>query len=253
MVLHPQPSHKKSIHGNVLFLILIAVGLFAALSYAVSQSSGGGRDIDRETVILSAGQLVQYGALANSIVSNLRFAQGCLENQLSFERAPFDGSDTDYVNPNAPTDLSCHIFSPNGGGLEIVNPNTIPGLTDATTEMEFYGGTRVAGAGSSAFFLQGTPSTAVDLTLIVRNMSVEACDAINSGVGLDTTFTDNGDLNDAPFVGQYIIEDTIDGCGMDNCVDIVADSPWGSRGIQNACFIEENTGNRIYFHTLLVR
>lgn len=112
---------RKNINGNALFLILIAVALFAALSYAVTNSGRGGGGIDREQAQIAAAEVVQYGQLFNTAVQRLKVSNGCRNEQISFEGSDViirgDGSDYNVVNPNAPMDESCHIFSANGGSV----------------------------------------------------------------------------------------------------------------------------------------
>ncbi len=95
--------------GNVLFLILIAVALFAALSYAVTQSSRSGGDSGRETNILNSAQLAQY---PNSI-------------RTAVLRQVIDGTAVTSVLFNAPASFGgtnrIEVFHPEGGGAVFQN------------------------------------------------------------------------------------------------------------------------------------
>lgn len=106
--------------GNVLFLILIAVALFAALSYAVTSSTGSGRgNTDGEKAILSASGLMSYTSSLRSAIERLKTINNCSPSQLSFEHPPFNETNiyTQYPNASAPANKSCHVFHPNGGGV----------------------------------------------------------------------------------------------------------------------------------------
>ena len=93
--------------GNVLFLILIAVALFAALSYAVTQSTrSGGGSTEREQSILSGASMTQHPtALRTAII-----------------RMILGGVDVADLEFNAPRSFSLlttqpqGVFHPDGGG-----------------------------------------------------------------------------------------------------------------------------------------
>lgn len=89
--------------GNVLFLILIAVVLFAALSYAVTKSSsGGGGNISREQAKLDQAELENYLLAVHTGVQRLTIVRGC--------------ESVDFTPPAdwVAGDKSCHLFHPDG-------------------------------------------------------------------------------------------------------------------------------------------
>ena len=98
-----RPSEK----GNVLFLILIAVALFAALSYVVTQSTrSGGGSTEREKNILSSAQMTQYPtALRTSLI---RLVLG----GVGIEQVLFDAPGTG----NFAVSSNLEVFHPTGGG-----------------------------------------------------------------------------------------------------------------------------------------
>lgn len=117
-------------NGNVLFLILIAVALFAALSYSITASTrSGGGNTGSEKVDLQVSQLFQYASGIENAILRLRVSHGCDASQISFERTPFDGSDITYVNANSPANFRCHVFHPNGGGQSYIEyPASLKGI-----------------------------------------------------------------------------------------------------------------------------
>ena len=93
--------------GNVLFLILIAVALFAALSYAVTQSSrtGGGAS-DGEKNLINSAQVTQYPASVRTAIVRM-IIDGTSDSQMEFNPPPDFGSLTQN---------RFGVFHPQGGG-----------------------------------------------------------------------------------------------------------------------------------------
>lgn len=105
----------KRARGNILFLILLAVVLFAALAYAVTSSMrGGGKDVTDEQAKLQAAQLLQHiSMLENHITRMLMF--GVRKEQLDFY-APGVTSTANTANTNCAGN-ACRVFATNGGEL----------------------------------------------------------------------------------------------------------------------------------------
>lgn len=177
----------KTQHGNALFLILIAVALFAALSYAVTQSGRGGGNVNRETVMIQTANLVQ---LLDSYAQTVQrmLILGCDITEISFEGAFTPNT---YSNGNSPTDNSCHVFEPEGGGMSYVGPNTDV-LDSSFSAAPYYG--EVSFARNNNINLSTGWSTNYGVEAVVAYVTEDVCLEMNQQLhGISTIPADADD------------------------------------------------------------
>lgn len=178
-------SHPRAA-GNALFLILIAVALFAALSYAITQSSrGGGGDAMREKELLLSSRIVQYGSAVQTAVNRLRLINDCGDTRISFE-SPATG--VQYRNPTAPFNKLCHVFDTAGGGVSFMKVD--PDILDSAKvgmplygEVYFTGQSNLVGAGTDSACVDPAFAATKELIMFVPYIKESACREMAKGSG----------------------------------------------------------------------
>lgn len=164
-------SYENS-KGNVLFLILIAVALFAALSYAVTQSTRGGGNADDETLATEAAQIVQYAASVAVAVDRIMLMGGYAYTEID-SQGP--GSD----NTNCTVD-DCRVFSTEKYGVSYIAPKEKWLVPD--TGNPNWGEYRI-----SYFPVNGVGSTGgtdQELVWILPALKEDLCIEINESLGV---------------------------------------------------------------------
>lgn len=158
--------------GNVLFLILIAVALFAALSYAVTQSSRGGGDAQNESVKTQASQIVQYSASVKTAIQRMMLMGGYTYRQV-------DSQGPGSNNSNCPDD-GCRVFSPDHYGVSYVPPKEewlVPENSNAR-----WGEYRI-----SHFPVDGLGTNQPELVWLLHYVKEPICMEINESLGLTSS------------------------------------------------------------------
>lgn len=197
----------KNQSGNVLFIILIAVALFAALSYTIAQSGRGGTSaLSREQAALQATEIIQYGNTIAQAVSQIRL-RGYLDTEISFENSDESG----YVNANCMDD-ACEVFNVAGGGMTYIEPNEnwlvdISSLskTGAYGEVYFMANADIDTVGTDCD--DAAERGCKDLLLLIPYIRKEICDQINAKLSIDDYASkniNNFDYADSDkFTGSY--------------------------------------------------
>lgn len=187
-------------NGNILFLILLAVVLFAALSYAVTSSMrGGGKDMSAEAAQSSAAQILNTVNLIGATVQRLQLVNNCRDTEINF--ANNFVRPASYVNNNSPEDKRCNVFDPAGGGAVISkitesalepcntsssNPQMCGGgvLVSERGYARFTGNYAIRNIGTSISSSGIMDSTSVELAMLVPKLKKEVCLAINDALGI---------------------------------------------------------------------
>ncbi len=235
--------------GNALFLILIAVALFAALSYAVTQSGRGGGSIDREQAELGAAQLLQYYSLLQTTVDRLLLT-GCSKSDIAYEGASTSGwGGINYVNiAGTPADGSCQVFQAAGGGLTYSPPSDAI-LDSSQSGIGTYGHTffvhdmLIAGAGING-------GDDYNHYIVTAHVSDAVCLAINSRVHGTSEIPD--DDGGGVVAGDLYKGTTAAGTTPGNCT---SSSLGTACGEQTGCFSMDSygpggTAGNIAYHTI---
>ncbi len=214
---------RKSEKGNALFLILIAVALFAALSYAITQSGRGGGGVDKEQALITASQITQYAAGLRTTVTRMSITGTSL---LEFE---FDNDDSDADN---------EVFNSAGGGAIEQDP---PSGAGATAYAYIVPATSTTGQ----FLDDIGGDTSPDIFVVTDasdDLNSNVCQEINRGLGLATDPVVNGAAYDDTTAAA-----TYDGStSAAGVIDALPGEAFGCVYSGTA-----TTTNRIYFHALV--
>ena len=256
----------KAQKGNALFLILIAVALFAALSYAVTNSGRGGSGIDREQAELQISQILQYGASIKTAIMRMKITSGCSDTQISFHydsdgdgALETDGSD-DYYNPNANGLTECYVFHTDGGGLSFELPPadffSVTGLPKWGEQYSFVGTDCVPDVGTGAGSICYNNGTIDDteLNMVLVGINDEMCQALNARVGYDgdiPTMSDSwGNFYDTTFItGSFKGVYGTSATGSSHLVTVEA----STSGQPTSCFLDLTANANIVYYSLLER
>lgn len=178
--------------GNILFLILLAVVLFAALSYAVTQSMrGGGKDARTENADAKAADILNYFSQLDTAIQRMMLTGSVKDYEINF----YYQSGSKYVNGNNDnyncTQSRCRVFDPAGGG--------VIGRTWESIN-------RQGATGTQGISLVSYPGVGTDLPEHDYSMSgvtLDVCKAVNRAVGIGDVILFNvsipGNSNTIPY------------------------------------------------------
>lgn len=230
-------KQRNTEKGSALFIILIGIVLFAALSFVVAQMFRGqsSTNLTREKVQLSASEMLEYANGLRAAVQNMKISNGCTDTDISFENAIVTG----YAHSPATRD-ACMIFNQSGGGMAYVEPQEV--WLDSNHASDTKYGEYVM---LRSFKVNGLGSEEADLAVALNYVQKEICLELNTH--LDITNPSNNppknvdDLHTTEiFTGAYdSTSDAVDAAQLNG-------KPMG-------CVQSADGSNNVFYQVLIAR
>ena len=215
--------------GNVIWIILIAVSLFALLTYAVTK---GGRQeqssLTKEQAGLVAAEIVQHASDIKIAVNRIMLYSGGDDTVISFAHPSANATYGTYG-----TTPKNEIFNPAGGNAVWQSPPS--GANDGSA-YEFMGRLKITGVGS------GAAAAGAELTVNLFALTASVCEEINKTLGHTWTSipVNAGTITTTRFAGTYTDGDTVVGTSSE------------LTGKFSFCF-REGAGGQRYIFTYVLR
>ncbi len=207
-------TYRKYERGSVMLWIMVAVGLFASLSFVVSENMRGGSPelLSREVAKTHANEIIQFSSSVRRAIQTLRI-DGVSDSEISFENSVVNG----YTNPGC-TGESCKVFSGAGGGISYVRPSEDWLITDHSSKDHyrtwlFSGSTCIANVGSGDESCDVAGTSDEELVIFLPYINKIICEEINKKLGFNlpdgialqegTSAWDNTAAT-AKFTGTYV-------------------------------------------------
>tara|TARA_B100000686_G_C16731581_1_gene940992 strand:- start:402 stop:1043 length:642 start_codon:yes stop_codon:yes gene_type:complete len=180
--------------------------LFAALSYAVTNSGRGGGGIDKEQTEIAVAQFIQSVGQIQSSLQRLQIIKGCSDTEISFiydsNNDGVQDTNDEYRHFSGLSRTDCRLFHPDGAGLTFPE---IPADINNGDPVIFSSFANVPGVGTSES----------ELIMFAPYLTLDACNTINERIDAPT---DNGlpieegsSVSNGTFTGIYVA-----GAGINN-------------------------------------
>ena len=219
--------------GNALFLILIAVALFAALSYAVTNSGSGGGNAGKEEASLLATRLMNLTFLIKHELEKKNILYG-----VPYYAFDYSGEAMVLSRNTNCTNNDCRLFS-NNGLPELPNQQS---LRDTFGADDWSSSTRLL-IYIAYVYVKDVGSSAPDVLLVIEGIDDAICAEINAHGQAGRTPVRMG------FSGQLAkISGPVSSFPAPNSV-VIGEADWSGRlaGETQGCFERQGTSDNYYY------